>query len=171
MNSLPGEVFLRDLLNFIVKIAVNPLFAPLLSALIIGIGKIILNRITKKAKIEINKEAEKIKFEIQRKYLLTEIRTRNLLEVYPKLHDSVHAAAGPYVTYFITIFRKIEELKSSGKEPNRDQLLQVFEDYISVIFSKDGTLSLTGTLNLFRILLAVENMEYLLNLSPCLFLD
>lgn len=79
-------------INFIFDWLLKVLERPLLTnAVMISVAGFVLvligNWQNKKAQIEINAAAERIKFEIQKKYLLTEIQTRNLLEIYPKLYD------------------------------------------------------------------------------------
>jgi len=94
-------------------------------------------RQSKKASIEINREAEKIKFEIGRKYLLTEIRTRNVLEIYPKLFDAMLSAVSPSVGYFKAITAKIEQLQQQGAEIELMDLISLLENYLELQF-KDG---------------------------------
>lgn len=128
--------------NAIINLVRDPFVPPILSALVIGIGtliaKIILNRDIAKGTIKINQATEHVKFEIQRAHLLAEIRTRHLLEIYPKLNSAVHAAAGPFVTYFTTIGDQIEKLRSQNKEPEEKQIQQFFADYWSAVSSPDG---------------------------------
>ena len=128
--------------DVIVKLVRDPFAAPILSALVIGIGtliaKIILNRDIAKGTIKINQATEHAKFEIQRAHLLAEIRTQHLLEIYPKLNSAAHAAAGPFVTYFMTISEQIEKLRSQSKEPDEKQIQQLFADYWNAVSSPNG---------------------------------
>lgn len=101
------------------------------------ITKLIINRSLKKAQIEIDREGKKIEYEIQRKYMLTEIRIRHLLEIYPKLHDAVHLAASPFTSYFATILDQIDLIKGQGGEPTTSQILQFIEVYFIDIFNED----------------------------------
>lgn len=130
--------------DVIAKLARDPFAAPILSALVIGIGtliaKLILNRGIAKGTIKINQATEHAKFEIQRAHLLAETRTRHLLEIYPKLNSVVHAAAGPFVTYFTVISDQIEKLRSQNKEPDDKQIQQLFADYLNLVLSPDGFL-------------------------------
>lgn len=117
------KIFEHPLLTNGVMIAIGGFFLTFLGA-----------RQNKKAQIEINSAAEKIKFEIQRKYLLTEIQTRNLLEIYPKLYDTVLDAVSPLAGYFNTIVTKVTRIQKEGKEPEFYQLKSLLENYFEPSF-------------------------------------
>lgn len=121
--------------NWLLEILEHPL---LTNGVIIAIGGLFLTflgtRQNKKAQIEINSAAEKIKFEIQRKYLLTEIQTRNLLEIYPKLYDSLLEAVSPLAGYFNTIITKVTRIQEENKEPEFHQLKSLIENYFELSF-------------------------------------
>lgn len=121
--------------NWLLEILEHPL---LTNGVMIAIGGLFLTflgtRQNKKAQIEINSAAEKIKFEIQRKYLLTEIQTRNLLEIYPKLYDSLLEAVSPLAGYFNTIITKVTRIQKENKEPEFHQLKSLIENYFELSF-------------------------------------
>jgi len=126
-------------INLIINWLLNFLEHPLLTnGIMIALGGAILtflvNRQNKKAQIEINSAAEKVKFEIQRKYLLTEIQTRNLIKIYPKLYDTLLGAASPIAGYFNTILTKVREIQNQGKELESHQLQSLIENYLEPSF-------------------------------------
>ena len=126
----------------------DPFAAPILSGLVIGVGtliaKIILRRAVEKGTIKVNQAAELAKFEIQRAQQLAEIRTKYLLQVYPKLYVAAHSAAGPFVAYFTTITEQIERLRQKNKDPDETQLRQLFTDYWDAVSSRDGFINPQG---------------------------
>ena len=67
-------------LETITSILNHPLFTnSVVIALGTFLGTLFLKRCAKKAQIEINQRAKEVEFEIQRKYMLTEIRVRQSL--------------------------------------------------------------------------------------------
>jgi hypothetical protein len=89
--------------------------------------------------IKVNQAIEHAKFEIQRAQLLAEIRTRHLLEIYPKLNSAAHAAAGPFVTYFTTIGDQIEKLDHKTKNPTKNKSNNFLQIIGTRFFSPDGS--------------------------------
>ncbi len=128
-------------MGFVVQFAYD-YASPLLSAFILGIGtlivRVILRRVVEAGTIRINQAAELAKFDIQRAQQLAELRTKHLLQIYPKLYDAAHGAAGPFVAYFTTITDQIERLRQQNKDPDETQLRQLFIDYSGAVLSPDG---------------------------------
>ncbi len=70
-----------------------------LPALIASISTFISNYyLYKRAKIKINNQAEKIKYEMQRKYLFMEMRTTQLFKIYPELFSKFKDAESAILT-------------------------------------------------------------------------
>ncbi len=111
----------------------NGIFVSIVGALWVWISKILIQKQIKNGKIEIEKESKKAQFELQRKYLLTEIKTRNLLEIYPQLFESTSYAVSPFVGYFGAILKKISE----NKEKTQSEILSIIFDYKNVAFGND----------------------------------
>ena len=94
--------------------------------------------IQKRAKIAINKEAEKIKYEMQKKYHHLELKTRSLVDIYPKIYLSL-SYAGCWATFFNMINKKIGELSEQQK---RVYIKHVIEEIYLLNLQTDPTLGL-----------------------------
>lgn len=106
----------------------------------IGLGgllqTLIVNRQRKKAQIEIKKAAADIEFEIKYKYVKTEIQTRNLLEIYPKLYKAMLEAVSPYTGYFSTIIDKLIEAQKAGQVVEFIHFKDLIENYYEPCFGE-----------------------------------
>lgn len=94
----------QDLINFILR-------PENIASWVVGLLITVLTNyyLHKRSQIKINEEAEKIKYEMQRKYLQFQIKTKNLLETYPKMYQLMRES-GSLVVVFDTINKKIDEI-------------------------------------------------------------
>lgn len=119
-----------------------------------GSGGVITLLMNRRNQIKINKEAERIKYEMKRQYMYTEIKTRNLLEKYPELYSLMLQAPWFIPAIIMSVQEKIHERDLSDSEireiiklgfmafledPNKQRvLLQKYADFLaenSIFFS------------------------------------
>lgn len=111
-------------LKYYIKLAENHQFVVTIITSVIAsvVTGILYNFLLYKwAQISINKEAEKIKHEMQRRYLYIEIKTKNLLEIYPKLYRLLREA-GSLIVIFDVINKKIKELPSEKQNQQTETI-------------------------------------------------
>jgi hypothetical protein len=92
--------------------------------------------------IEIKKESEKIQYNIQRNYMLTEIRTKHLLTIYPRLYKSLRLA-GPLCVVIDTIKRKIDEEPLTSTE----EIQALIKEHFDYAYSEHPDLGLQQLAN------------------------
>jgi hypothetical protein len=93
------------------------------------------------AQIKINKEAEKAKYEMQRKYMHTAVKTKNLLVIYPKLYELMLEAGG-IVNVIDVINKKEKQLVN-----NPPELKKVIIEFINEFIDRDDTYGLNNIVN------------------------
>ena len=102
MEQLDSVLLWMESHQFIAVVIIGILFGS-------GAGGIITLWINRKNQIKINKEAERIKYEMKRQYMYTEIKTTNLLEKYPKLYSLMLQAPWLIPAIILSVQEKICE--------------------------------------------------------------
>ncbi len=113
---------IQDILNFIKQR--KHIISTILTS---GIVSAIFNMWSQ---IKINRESEKIKYEIKRKYFHMEIKTRNLLEIYPKLYLLIRESAAICV-----IFDIINKKISNNQNMTENELKALIKEYLDKFIS------------------------------------
>lgn len=87
-------------------------------------------------KMQVNRDKEKVKYEIQRKYMHVEIQTRNLLDIYPKLYRLVLEAGKLYI-FADVISKKINEISADNKEQYLNEAKSIIQDARDLMLGED----------------------------------
>ncbi len=132
-------------MNYILSLIETYQLTPVINGAIFAIftGVICNYLLYKRAVILINKEAEKIKFEMQRNYLHLQIRTKNLYEIYPKLYQLLREAGSLYII-FETINRKIIEKQANDTLITAEDLRNLIRMCLERIDDADNFLGLNN---------------------------
>lgn len=133
-----------NLIEFVAEAGGN-IFFLLISALIPGVFTFANFYFTERVKTQANKEIEKIKFEIQRQYMLTEIRVKHVLKIYPDIYRLLREACG-----FMCVFdaantrinnldfqkicetKKVEKLNEYLCKIDREAVLKKINDFAEI---------------------------------------
>jgi hypothetical protein len=104
------------------------------------------NYFSKKTFKKINNSAEKIKADIQREYVKTELKTKNLIEIYPQLHQLVRGSGSLAIKFdFIkkdidacstaeTLKALVAKIFASSDNTEDLKYIVLFNDYLELKF-------------------------------------
>ena len=113
----------------------KPYYIDLLPIICPALSFLVTNWAYRRNTIKVNNEAERIKYEMRRRYMHLEIKAKNLLEIYPKLNQLIREAG--IIVIFFNVLRK-RTLESSESINLKNE----FETCLNMTFKKDDTYGL-----------------------------
>jgi hypothetical protein len=125
-----------EIINFLDEIAVkhpflaNVVITGVFNGIFITLGKIIIDRTATNSQMKLNAFTSEIEIEFKTKYMFLENKTKNLLELYPRLIQLINEAAGALVVYFTTVINKVDEINSKEGKIEPIQIISLLENYL-----------------------------------------